>query len=153
MHNETGENFSLLRVQGLYASYLEQVETLEKNRKWGEGIFGLKGGPADDPCHDRFAEELEKLLEELRLQEPEAEQLSRLLRWLYEAPLAHPQPKSAYWMLLAVHGLTLRLIESLDAERARSLYDWYAAAFPRQERLPVQKQVLKALKAAGRNGS
>ena len=153
MHNETVENFSLLRVQRLYGKYLEQVEQLEKNRKWGDGLFGLKGGPEDDPCHDRFVEDLEKLLENIRLREPDPEQVCQVLRYLYEAPLGHSQPKSIYWMLLAVHSLTPGLIERLSAENARSLYDWYEAAFPRRERLPAQNKVLKALKAAGRNGS
>ena len=42
---------ALVRQQGLYESYLEEVERLERERKPGAGYFGLKGGPADDPCH------------------------------------------------------------------------------------------------------
>ena len=34
----------------LYENYLDKVDYLEKNKPFGAGIFGMKGGPADDPC-------------------------------------------------------------------------------------------------------
>ena len=52
----------LARLEALYAGYLKTVQELEDNRKLGEGMFGFKGGPADNPCHDRFAEDLRALL-------------------------------------------------------------------------------------------
>ena len=54
--------------------------------------------------------------------------------------------KDAYWMLLAVHGLSLPLIGRLSAPDADGLYRSYAKAYRRWERLPVQEQVLAALK-------
>ena len=59
----------------------------------------------------------------------------------------HP---SVYWMLLAVHGLTQPLIARLRPEDAQAMYLWYQKAYPRRERLPVQNQVLEALKRQGK---
>ena len=51
----------LSRVEALYHDYIHTAEELEMNRPLGAGLFGLTPGPADDPCHERFAQELEAL--------------------------------------------------------------------------------------------
>ena len=132
-------------VRALCEAYIAKVESLEHNRKPGEGIFGLKGGPSDDPCHDRFADELRALLDQYASEEHRPEEVREVLSYIYTVPLAHREPKSAYWMLVAVHGLTLVLVEALDPASAAALRRRYATDYPRWERLPVQKQVLAAL--------
>ena len=134
------------RIRALYEAYVDQVETLERNRKFGEGIFGLKGGPADDPCHDRFAADLEALIGEFAQGDPAPAEIRTALEYMYSVPLAHRDSKTAYWMLLAVHGLTLGLAERLPREESAPLRARYAKDYPRWERLPVQKKVLDALK-------
>lgn len=135
----------LERVRALYEAYLAQAEKLERERKPFAGMFGISPGPADDPCHDRFAADLENLLRSCREAGSTPAEIREVLRYIYAAPTEHPQPRSSYWMLLAVHGLTLDLIEGLIAADAKEMHDWYEAAFPRRERVPVQNRVLKAL--------
>ncbi len=139
------ENY-LPRVRALYEDYLDRVCELERNRKPGAGIFGLKGGPKDDPCHDRFAEELEKLLAEFAASDPGSEEIRAVLSYMHELPPMHREPRSAYWMLIAVHGLGLELTEGLSREDAAALRSRYARLYPRWERLPAQKKLLAALK-------
>lgn len=134
-------------IRSLYETYIETVETLERNRKPGEGIFGLKGGPATDPCHDRFVDELTTAIGDYAAQEPSSAERTEVLSYMYAVPLEHREPRSAYWMLIAVHGLSLQLIEGLDPADAAALCKSYGKAYPRWERLPVQKNVLSALKA------
>ena len=134
------------RIRALYEVYIDRVETLERNRKPGEGIFGLKGGPADDPCHDRFAADLEALLGEFARSDPAPAEIRQVLEYMYSVPLAHRDSKTAYWMLIAVHGLALDLAERLPREESAPLRAKYAGDYPRWERLPVQKQTLAALK-------
>ena len=50
----------------------------------------------------------------------------------------------------AVQGLTLQAVGALRPEDAQALYLWYQKAYPRRERLPVQNQVLEALKRQGK---
>ena len=109
-------------------SYLETVEELERKRKPGEGIFGMRGGPADNPCHERYSETVRQVLEEL-----------------YTAPILHRKPLCAYWMLIAVQRHSLGLIDRLSTQDAKALFDRYSKDTPRHERLPVQNEILKKL--------
>ena len=135
-----------LSVREICENYIDTVAELERNRKIGEGIFGLKGGPKDSPCHDRFIEDLAGALKDLSASGAGPEEIREVLSYLYRAPLENKNQKSAYWMLLAAHGLTFDLIDCLTPEGAAALYDRYAEDYPRWERLPVQKNVLSRLK-------
>ena len=135
------------RLEKLYADYLKTVQDLEDNRKLGEGMFGFKGGPADNPCHDRFAADLRALLEDFAAQEPASADVREVMSWIFDAPKRFPRPRTASWMLLAVHGLTAPLIERLSPEDAQALYTDYTGRYKRWERLPNQIELLKRLKA------
>ena len=135
----------LARLEALYRDYIETVRELERNRKIGDGLFGLRPGPEDDPCHDRFAAELDALLRDFAASSPGSEDCAAVLRYLFTAPEAWRELKSAYWMLIAVQGLGAGLIERLNAADAGELEALYAARWPRRERLPVQTQILKQL--------
>ena len=135
----------LARLEALYRNYIETVRELERNRKIGDGLFGLRPGPEDDPCHDRFAAELDALLRDFAAASPGSEDCAAVLRYLFTAPEAWRELKSAYWMLIAVQGLGAGLIERLNAADAGELEALYAARWPRRERLPVQTQILKQL--------
>ena len=135
----------LSRLEALYQNYIQTVQELEKNRKIGDGLFGLRPGPADDPCHDRFAADLDALLKDFAASSPDSAVCAAVLRYLFTAPEAWRDLKSAYWMLIAVQGLGAGLIENLNAADAGALEAFYAARYPRRERLPVQTQILKKL--------
>lgn len=132
----------------LLGAYVAETERLEREKKPGDGLMGLSPGPKDDPCHDRFAQALEHLLLDIRAQAPPSGEVRDALDAIYRAPLDHPWPLSAHWMLKAVHGLTAPLTDLLTAEDARALYDAYTRDYPRWDRLPSQKQALRALDAA-----
>ena len=140
----------LARLEALYQNYLQTVQELEKNRRIGDGLFGLRPGPADDPCHDRFAADLDALLKDFAAASPDSEGCAAVLRYLFTAPEAWRDLKSAYWMLIAVQGLGAGLIEGLSAADAGALERLYAERYPRRERLPVQTQILKKLQRQAR---
>ena len=129
-------------LQKLYEAYIEKAETLEKNRGIGDGLFGLGKKPADDPCHDRFAEDLEAFLTRVK-SDADEEETAWILRWIYEVPEKHREPLSLYWMLLAVHGLTRGLVETLSPADAGEIAARYRKQYPRRSLLPVQKALLK----------
>lgn len=137
-------------IQALYQAYLEQAKRVEQERKPGEGLFGIGKKPADDPCHERFASELEAMLKTFAGQEPDSAQIREVLLFIYEAPIAHREPASAFWMLYAVHLYTLSLIDALDQQDASSLLAKYKKWFPRWQRLPPQNKVLSALTGRAR---
>ena len=137
-------------MRALRGRYIEKVSELERERKPGEGIFGMRGGPPDDPCHDRYAEELAALLTTFQKAQPCSRDARLVLEELFAAPPKSGVPRSAYWMLIAVQGLCPELIDCLDATDAGELGREFASVYKRWERMPVQDQIIKALKRKGR---
>ena len=151
MAAESMEKKGSSAVQALFRNYIEEAERLEKERKPSDGLFGMSPKPADDPCHDRFADDLEEALSGFAAGDPEPEEVREVLSYIYRAPKEHLEPLSVFWMLNAVHGLTADLIPLLDPKDAALLCRQYDQDFPRRERLPVQKKVYEALKNKSRS--
>ena len=139
---------SAAAVRQLYLQYYADADAAVKKCGPADGLFGLGKKAADDPCHTAFFEALEKALAQFRQEEPDSGAVRALLSFIYEAPDTHREPVSAYWMLIAAHGLTAGLIGSLCREDAAALYDDYRSRYRRWERLPVQKDILQMLKQA-----
>lgn len=137
----------LEKIQALYKDYLIFAERLEENRKPGDGIFGIGRKPADDSCHDRFAEDLKQQLADYAAEAPDPKEVREVLYYIYRAPKEHLQPLSIYWMLISVHGFTEDLIGLLDPADAGMLLELYNDLYPRWDRLPAQKRIYKALKS------
>lgn len=133
-------------IRRLYADYLAETERLARERRPGDGLLGMGGGPSGDPCHDRFAEKLTAALERMAREDASADRIRAALEYIYRAPLENRENLSAYWMLLAVHGLTVELAERMDPPDKAALRRAYQRLYPRWERLPAQKRVLDALK-------
>lgn len=138
---------ALEEVKRLYEAYEEQFHQQELARKPGAGMFGLGMGPKDYPCHNQFAQDLEALLQEIEGRQPDSAQTRELLEYIYTAPQArHKNQDAVYWMMLAVHSLTVALIQRLAPSDAQALYDICWGIYPRRGRLPAQDKVLSALK-------
>ena len=151
MTAESMEKRGSSAVQALFRDYIEEAERLEKERKPSDGLFGMSPKPADDPCHGRFADDLEEALSGFAAGNPEPEEVREVLSFIYHAPKEHPEPLSVLWMLNAVHSLTADLIHLLDPKDAALLCGQYDQDFPRRERLPAQKKVYEALKNKSRS--
>ena len=135
-------------LRQLYADYLEQAHSLERNRRLGEGLFGFGRRPADDPCHELFVKAVSETMLALA-EEQDAATVAEAMRWICDAPLMFPdEPPSIYWVLMAAHGGMLAGISSLGIQDAKALYDHYDLTWPREKRMPLQQQVHKALKKA-----
>lgn len=136
----------LEEVRRVYETYLGRMEELQRKRKPAEGLLGVGGGPAADPCQEEFPRQLEAVLKALERTEPASGEARQVLEYLYRTPLPYRQgDQTVYWMLTAVHGLSLDLISRLTPEDAGGLWEAYRRDYPRWERLPAQKKVLAAL--------
>ena len=139
----------LARMDRILEDYLDAADQQERNRKPNE-LFGLKFGPSDDPLHDRFAGDMAALLSDFAQEKPDSAALRPVLEKLFGAAKENPEPKSAYWMLVAIQGLSRELIPGMSREDAAALMKDYEQNWPRRTRLPVQDDVLKALKKAAK---
>ena len=138
-------------LRACYEDYRDRVEELERGRKPGEGIFGMRGGPKDDPCHERFAQELRERFAAFAAESPASGEVRQVLDFVYTEPLRRPAPASGIWMLHAVQGLTLELIGLLEPGDAAALAVEYEKNYPRRLRLPAQKELLRQLKRRAGN--
>ena len=128
-------------LKRLYENYLNQVDRLQRERKPFEGAFGLGGGPGTNPCHRKFAQDVEQLLAQM----PQPERLEAMEYIFRQAP-AHKDNPLVYWMFLAVHGSVVPFLKELTPQQAQQLRAWYENAYPERDRLPCQHRVVYTLK-------
>ena len=134
------------QLRAIYEAYLDKTVTVERSQKIGAGWFGLKGGVADDPCHDRFAVELHAYFASLAASGAESAALREIMEYVVAAPQKMDAPRAAYWMLIAVQGLTQPLLPLLSATDAQTVGELLEKLFPRSKRLPVQDKLLRELR-------
>ena len=142
-------DYYVARMDRLLEDYLNAAWNQERNRKPSE-LFGLKFGPSDDPLHEHFAGDMAALLSDFASGHPDSGAIRCVCAKLFGAAKDHADPKSAHWMLVAIQGLARELIPELSREDAAALAKDYESAWPRRARLPVQDDVLKALKKAAK---
>ena len=132
-------------IRAVYDEYSSQVARLEGERKAWDGLFGMGKKLADDPCHDLFYEELEKLLKGLAEEKPSSEAIREVLEFIYRTPCDEEQPSSAVMPMNAVHSLTVELAGQLSPHDAAKLLEQYTRDYPKSKRFPVHKTVIKTL--------
>ncbi|WP_028518210.1 hypothetical protein [Ruminococcus flavefaciens] len=138
----------LAEMKKIYGEYIAQVKKLESEKKIGVGLFGMGKKISDDPCHEAFADRLKEELKSFGDMAPSSAEVREVLGYIYHAQAEMNESLSTYWMMNAVHGLTLDLIRKLDPDDAQSLIQLYNDDVPKRRRFPVQKQVFSVLKKA-----
>jgi hypothetical protein len=141
----TENNMSFAEIKNLYDEYIAKAEKLESERKPADGLFGMGKKTADDPCHEQFANDLEAMIKSFAESKPDSGKVYEVMEYIYRMSDEHKEPLTVYWMLNAVHGLTLEMMELLGKDDAEKLYGQYRKTVPRWKRLPVQKKVCSEL--------
>lgn len=147
------ENIYYIReIRRIYAEYLAETVRMEAEKKITDGLLGFGKGLGSAPTHDLFSDRLDQALVSLAANSPASQEALEVLRFIYDAPKTHQDNALAYWMLMAVHALTDKLIVFLSQENAAALAAAYQDAFPRAERLPAQNKIAELLrKQAGQS--
>ena len=134
----------------IYDSYFTSLNEQISEQSISDGLMGMGRKEDSLPCHDKFYTSLSAELTAFTDSSPCDTEVESIVKYILEAPLLHTEPKSAYWMMLAAHSLTEGLIAALSDEAAERLAAWYGKAYPRHERLPAQKKLLKMMQRSGR---
>ncbi len=140
----------LEKVQKLYEDYIDQALEIQKNRHYTDGIFGFGRRSSDDPCHEKFIENLTAQMKEFKENGISSQELREVLSYIFLAHDDHRDPASIYWVLVAAHAATLDVLPLLSQEDAAALYAQYGKLFKRRDRLPVQTKALKLMEKAMR---
>ena len=133
--------------QRVLAAYQEDLQRLADSLRPGDGILGFGRKPGDDPCHERFDEETAKLAESWAQPSSDREEAAELARRILRCDQELTLPVYAQVMLIAIQRHVLLLIPRLTEPEAREIRLWFEKQYPYFRRVPVQQEILKALKA------
>lgn len=137
----------LERTRQLYRDYLADVARTrgKRDRQSMGGMFGFLQ-PSQDPCHERFVDDMEALMAEAAQEELTSEDARELMEFVFREAEEYQGDKVLYWMLLAAHALTMPLVERLTSGDAAALRAWYEKTYTRTNRLPNQKVLIQRLR-------
>lgn len=135
----------LQQLKDIYVSYTEELAKVVKEAGPMDGLFGWGDDPRKDPCHMRFYENVEQWVGTFLAAAPVQTDVFHAVRYILETP-AEYRGKSCFWFMYAAQGLTRELIPMLTPQQCAQLRGFYDEAYPRRDRMPVQKEVYKLLK-------
>ncbi|MBR4710959.1 MAG: hypothetical protein IKP10_02930 [Clostridia bacterium] len=131
-------------LRALYARYLEEAGSLEKKKRFTDGLFGFGRRTADHPCHERLAADVHEAVRAMAGEGSPG--LAEALRLIADAPGEHPEPPSIHWTLVAAQNAILGAVPALTPAEAAGLYAHFEHTHPRSRRMPNEEQILKALR-------
>ena len=140
------ENATLEKITSATDEYIETTKRLIANRKFGEGIFGFNDTAKNDPCHINYFNFIEKTINEASESGLSSENAEEIAEFLLKAHAETNCNDLAAWMLIVIQKLALQLIPLLSKAKKEDLLAWYCSYVPRLQRLPIQNDIVKALK-------
>ena len=144
------EGIAVSALSACMERYNEAIRKVVGELKPGDGLLGFGRDPKRDPCHMEFYNAVGETVRQMvqdGLSPAEAEETARFLMTLAQEGryFSLTQP-----MREAVQGHARILVPLLEPETAEKMAAWYAKAYPRRRRLPVQSQLLKDLERRAR---
>lgn len=139
----------LTQLKTLYTDYAAAVAEVRKKARLFDGLFGLGKDPRNDPCHDAFFQAVGKWVEDFLAAGPEQAQLMEAALCILETPKAY-DGQECYWFMFAAHGHLKPMVGMLSGENCAILASRMEALYSKRDRMPLQKELLKTLKAAAK---
>lgn len=128
-------------------SYRAEWAALEQNRKPLDGIFGTGSTVKSNACHDRFDSRVEETMRQMETDGAAGEEIGAAVAFVLSMAAPTAEMNSLDLFLVAVQRHCIPLIALLPGSQAAALAQRYEKTWPRRTRLPVQTELLKALKA------
>ncbi len=136
----------LAALEQAFRDYRQDLENYLKKSRPTDGLLGFGHSLKDDSCHDRFDEHIQQAVQGICEAEPSPETAEKAVRRLLFPEAGQDWPLAAEWMLGAIERHSLPLIPFLTKESAAAILKSYEGRYKPWNRLPVQKDVIKALK-------
>ena len=143
----------LQQLESIYREYEEKLAQAEKQAGLFAGAFNMGDDPRKDVCNQMFYEALGQWVRDFLKTDPNACEVSQAAEWILNYPALHRE-NGTYWMAYAAQGHARELIPLLEREEAGRLARDYGSRYPRRDRMPVQRELMKALsdRAGGSGG-
>lgn len=139
----------IAELKALYTDYAEKVKAVRRAAKPFDGVFGFGNDPRNNPCHEAFFAAGGQWAETFANSQPEQEQILEAALFILEEPLQYKE-KECYWYMFASHANLKPLIPIMTGETAKMVLERFETLYPRRDRMPLQKELLKALAKAAK---
>ena len=139
----------LQQLKDRYRQYDEEATLVRKKSSPADGLFGFGNDPKNHPCHELFYEDVGKWVKAFLETQPDAKDSFDAARFLVGAPVECASRESS-WMLHAAQGWWRGLVGRLEARGGAGRRGVFGEVYPRQDRMPVQTELYKALKKGAR---
>ena len=126
-------------------AYIARVQDLMANKHAFDGMFGLGHHPKNDPCHLEFYQDVKKMTEDCVAEPPDTAEVDEFAETLLRAHQDRGDLPEVQMMYIPIQGLVLQLLPLMSEEKKKELGEWYGTYMPRRMRMPVQRDVCKAL--------
>ena len=133
--------------QNALSEYRTDLEKLQQSRKPLDGIFGTGSSMKSDACHDRFDNRVQEILSQTVMDKAPTDAIGEAVSYVLSAAMPSQNMNNVDWFLIAIQRHCLPLVDHLTAEAAAVIAEHYEKLWPRRFRLPMQIELLKALKA------
>ena len=141
------------QLQAYYDDYEEKLRKLYDKMSPMAGVWGMGNHPKDDPCNEVFYENVESWTREFLAGSPSSQEAEDAANWILRLAYAQ-RNKQTFWFCSAIQIHAKGLIPLMGQGAALELQNWYDEAYPVLERLPIQREVYKALeKRSGKAGA
>ena len=134
----------LQQLELIYEEYEQKLSQAEKEAGLFAGAFNMGDDPRKDACNQVFYENVGSWVQSFLEGSPSPQEAARAAEWILGYPAAHRQ-SSTYWMTYAAQGHAGALIPLLQREAAQKLCRDFDDQYPRMDRMPVQRELMKAL--------
>ena len=133
------------QLKEYYERYISQTETLWEERSFLDGAFGIGASTKDHPCHLEFYKNVERWVENFLKNGSHRETAEQAIAYVLQTSQAQ-KGRLSYWTMYAAQGLMRPLADVISPRCAAEMRQWYDENLPRQDRLPVIKDLYKKLK-------
>lgn len=134
----------LEQLEQIYREYEEKLSQAVAKAPMFAGAFGMGDDPRKDACNQIFYEQVGLWAAAFRESDPTAREAARAARWILEYPARH-RGSGTYWMTYAAQKHVREFLALVEQNEAEKIRVEFVRLYPRNDRLPVQKEVLRAL--------
>ena len=134
----------LEQLEQIYREYEEKLSQAAANASVFAGAFGMGDDPRKDACNQIFYDQVGQWAAAFREADPTAREAAQAANWILEYPARH-RGSGTYWMTYAAQKHVREFLALVEPNEAEKIRVEFARMYPKNDRLPVQKEVLRAL--------
>ena len=145
--------YTAMDFKKAYSDYIQQHrEYLANMSLTGKALdmFGFRGARGKETAFEEFYSEMKSAVKAVCDEGPDTETADGIAEVIFNARNLYADEEVQEVKFIAVEGVVLELIPFMSREKAAMICENYSTLYPKHRRLPVQKQLVKALEKTAR---